>query len=203
MRICFLLAAALLMAACSETPTQTESKAPPKPPEPITGRLAFQYTFPSARGWAPDAQPLEIHNLNLEQVKSDEGKAGAWQVTYASMQRRQSRAYTWSAVEVEGSLHKGVFASPEEPWSARGGQQQPFPPAAVKIDTPEALQTAIAGSKDYLSKPGVRPQVTFQLELTPRFPDPTWRVLWGTSASNAEYSVFIDAATGKLLQRVQ
>ncbi|HEX5430990.1 MAG TPA: hypothetical protein VFW83_03425 [Bryobacteraceae bacterium] len=203
MKIWFLVAAVAALTACSEAPTQTQANTPAKLPEPITGRQAFQYTFPQARRWALDAEPIEIRNLNLDQVKSEDGKAGAWQITYVSMQRGRARVYTWSAIESGESLHKGVFASPEESWSARGGLNQPFSPAALKVDSPAALQTAVAHSKDYLDRPGARPQVTFLLELTPRFADPAWRVLWGNSASSAEYSVFVDATTGRFLQRVR
>ena len=35
-----------------------------------------------------------------------------------------------------------------------------------------------------------------------RFPDPTWRVIWGESVSASDYSVFIDATTGMLLEKM-
>jgi len=41
--------------------------------------------------------------------------------------------------------------------------------------------------------------VNFLCELTPRYPDPAWRVFWGQSISAAEWSVFIDATTGQYL----
>jgi hypothetical protein len=77
--------------------------------------------------------------------------------------------------------------------------QRPFVPEALTIDTPQALQTAVANSTDYLKKPYSKPQVTFLLESTPRFPNPVWRVLWGTSVGSAEYAVIVDAVTGALL----
>ncbi len=84
----------------------------------------------------------------------------------------------------------------EESWSGPRGQSQPFLVQALKIDTPDALQTAIQHSSEYLKKPGTKPEVTFQCELISRFPDPVWRVFWGQSVSGAEWSVFIDASTG-------
>ena len=199
MRIWFIPAAALLMAACSETPVETKTKTPEAPAAPITGRQAFQSTFPPARAWAPDSQPLRVRSINLDQVKSGDGKAGAWEITYVSEQMSRARPFTWSAVEAEGNLHKGVFKGLEESWSGSSGQERPFNSAALKIDTPEALKTAIAKSAEYLDKPGTKPPVSFLLEYTPRFPDPTWRVMWGASASTAEYSVFVDATTGAVV----
>ena len=201
MRIGYVLAVAILVSACSEAPTESaKTKAPEKPSEPITGRQAFQYTYPSARIWAPDCQPLTIRSMNLDQVKSSDGKAGAWEIIYVSNQLARARPYTWSALEID-NLHKGVFPGREESWRGPTGQEMPFPPQSLKIDTPEALETAIAKSKEYLDKPGDKPAVTFLLESTPRFPNPVWRVLWGTSVSSAKYFVTIDASTGALLGR--
>ncbi len=203
MRIYFLLALISVVSSCSDTATSEAPKAPPKAPEPITGRMAFQRTFPTARTWSPDCQPLRIHSLILDQVKAEDGKSGAWEVTYVSAQLGKARTYTWSAVEAGGNLHEGVFAGPVESWSGPQGQEHPFLPAAIAIDSTDALQTAIASSKKYLASPGTKPPVTFLLEATARFPDPAWRILWGTSIASAEYSVFVDATTGKFLQEVR
>ena len=202
MRICFLLTLLSFVSACSDTPTDSTAKTPPKPPEPITGRQAFQRTFPSARTWSPDCQPLRIRSLILDEMKGENGKAPAWEVTYVSSQQGRARRYTWSAIEAAGNLHEGVFAGPVESWIGPTGQQQPFPANTLLIDTPDAFATAVSASADYLKKPGDKPPVTFLLEFTARFPDPAWRVLWGASISTAEYSVFVDATTGKLLAKV-
>jgi hypothetical protein len=189
---------ALLLTACSEAPV-AEKKEPEKPPEPLTGRQAFQYTYGSARIWASDSLPIRIRSFNLEMPKSVNGKAGAWEITYVSQSRGRARTFTWSAVEVSESVPKGVFGAREEPWSGPQGQERPFLPAAIKIDTPEALQTALAKSREFTSKPGVKPQVNFLLELTPRFPNPAWRVFWGPSVSAAVWTVFVDASLGEYL----
>lgn len=201
MRFCFPLAAALFLAACSENPTAETKKAPEPPPAPVTGRQAFQQTYPQARTWAIDCQPMRIRSLNLPDPKSEGGKAGAWEILYVSPSRARQRIYTWSAIEAEGNLHKGVFAGLEEGWSGPTGQAKPFLVQALKIDTPQALDTALNHSTEYTKKSGEHPQVNFMLEYTPRYPDPAWRVFWGQSVSAAEWSVFVDATTGQYLGR--
>lgn len=186
----------LLSAACSEAPPA--AKAPKRPPEPLTGRQAFQQTYPAARTWAGDCQPSRVRGINLKNPESQDGKTGAWEITYVSEAKGRSLTYTWSAIEGEG-LHEGVFAGHEEPWMGPRSQDRPFPAAAIRIDTPEALRTAIEVSQDYLKRPGVKPRINFLLELTPRFPQPVWRVFWGETVSAAESSVFIDATTGQFL----
>jgi hypothetical protein len=193
--------AMITVTGCSDAPTvETKPKAEP-PSAPITGRQAFQMTYPSARTWAPDCQPIRMRSMHLPNVKSENGKAGAWQIDYVSQARGRQRSYSWSAIEGEGSLHKGVFGTQEEPWGGAQGQEQPFLAAALKIDTPEAWATAVGKSGEYLNKPGVKPRVNFMLTQTSRYPDPAWRVFWGESVSAAEWSVFIDATTGAFLGR--
>lgn len=188
----------LFLSACSDSPKSTEQQAAPKPPEALTGRQAFQRMYPQARGWAPDAQPIEIRSINLAQVKAEPGKAGAWQVIFISPSLAKSKTYTYSAVEGDGNLHEGVFGGIEESYSPRG-DSSPFLIAAIKIDSDAAYKTAAEHSAEYLKKNPDKP-VVFLMEQTRRFPDVTWRVIWGDSVSTSDYSVFIDGTTGKYLE---
>jgi hypothetical protein len=199
---CFqgLLPLALFLSACSDAPKTVEQKQPPKPPELLTGRQAFQRMYPQARGWAPDAQPLEIRSMNLAEMKADPGKAGAWQVIFVSPSLGKAKPYTYSAVEGEGSLHEGVFGGPAEDYSGRTGSF-PFQIAAIKVDSDEAYKTAAEKSEDYLKKNPDKP-VMFLMELNKKFPDVTWRVIWGDSVGTSDYSVFVDGTTGKYLERM-
>jgi len=198
MRIPSTALTALLLTACSDTRAPV-SKAPEPPPAPISGRQAFQYVYGSSRIWAPDSMPLTIRSLNVPGVPSENGKAGAWEVVFVSETMARARAYTWSAVETE-NVHKGVFPGPQESWRP-GGPNQPFSPALLKVDTTEALVAAINISGPYLNKPGQRPPVSYLLnyETATRYPNPVWRVLWGGSVSSAEYTVTVDASTGKVV----
>ncbi len=190
----------LFFSACSNAPKTVEQKQPPKPLEALTGRQAFQQMYPQARGWAPDAQPLQISSLNLAQVKADKGKAGVWQVIFVSPSRGKAKTYTNSAVEAEGNLHEGVFGGLEEDYTPRG-DASPFLIAAIKVDSDEAYNTAAAKSADYIQKNPDKP-VMFLMQLSRRFPDVTWRVIWGSSVSTSDYSVFVDGTTGKYLEKM-
>ncbi len=185
------------MAGCSEAPKEEVKKEAPKPPMPITGRQGFQMTYPSARAWANDAAPIRVQGVNLDSVKPETAKAPVWQVTYVSASRAAMRVYTWSTVE-EGNIHKGVFGSAQDRWSA-GGQERPFEPGGIQVDTSEALETALTKADKYLAKPGQKPMVNFLLEQTSRFNEPVWIVMWGNSPGNAEFTVTVGATTGKVL----
>jgi hypothetical protein len=189
----------LLLSACSQTPTETKVKEPEKPSAPITAQQAFRYTYPAARAWAGDSLPLRIRSIHLTDVPAEPGKAGAWEIIYVSQAQQQAKIYTWSAIEASETLHKDVFAGKAQGWSGSSGQEKPFEASAFHIDTPAALEAAIAGNKAYLDKPGTKPAVNFLLEFTPRFPDAVWRVMWGETAGSAQSTVFVDAATGQVV----
>ena len=193
------LVLAVLTAGCGSDSSKTEKKVE-KPLEPLTGRQAFQQAFPQARGWAPDAQPMQIKSILLEGVKAAPGKAGAWQMTFVSPGRSRIKTYTWSSIEAEGNLHKGVFAGPDESWSGPRGQEQPFLVQAIKIDSDDAYEAAAKKSADYIKKNPNKP-VTFIAEWVKRFPNAAWRVVWGESVGTSDYSVYVDAATGELLEK--
>lgn len=192
----------MLLAGCAEPPKKDAPKEPPKPAAPVSGRQAFQYVYPAARTWAPDAQPIQGRNLNLPEPKSEKGRCAAWEFTFASAAKGRTKSWTYSVVEAEGNLHKGTFAGPEAGFAGSIGQARPFSTFALKIDTDEALETATKASAEELKKVGDK-QVLFLLEYTPRFPNPAWRVMWGESLATSEYSVFVDAVTGQMLQKVK
>src|SRR5262245_50882687 len=143
--------AALALAACSSDTTTEVKKEPEKPAEPITGRQAFQSTFPSARIWAADCQPLRIRSFPLDEVKSGEGKAGVWEIMYVSLSKQAGKLYTWSAMDRGETLHKGVYGGQEQSWH-QSGAEMPFDAAAIAMDTPVALEAANSASKAYLNK---------------------------------------------------
>lgn len=197
MKLVASLFAIALLTACSSAPTEVAQEEPPPPPEPITGRQAFQSTFVTARGWAADAEPVRIRNFNLLEPASVDGKAGAWEVTYASASMGAVRAFTWSSVEAQG-LNKGVYGGQTASW-APGGRDPQFQSSLLGVDTPELLETAKEHATEYLESEGEKPPVTFLLETTSRFPNPVWRVMWGDSVGTAQFSVFLDATTGDYL----
>ncbi len=191
----------LLLAACSETSTQTK-KEPEKPPEPASGLSALFKMYQVARTWAIDAQVLKMNSIPLSEVPDvPRGRAAAWQATFTSDSHNQARTYTYSIVESAGNLHKGVFAGQPEAWSGAHGADSPFPMIAVKIDTDAAYQTALAQAGDYDKKNPGKP-ISFTIEKITRFPDPVWRVIWGESVGTSNFSVYVDASTGAFQEKM-
>ena len=207
MRKSLLFPAAALLAmltGCSDTPTASVAKKEAEKPEPVTGQSAVFKMYQMARAWAPDSQVMKMQSMHLSEVKEGApGTAAAWQATFVSDAKSRARSYTFSIVEGEGNLHKGAFAGPEEGWSGAHGIESPFLMAAVKIDTDAAYKTAMetprSHAAEYDKKNPGKP-ITFLLENNRKFPDVSWRVIWGESVGTSNFSVMVDASTGDYLQ---
>jgi hypothetical protein len=194
----------LMLAACSETPI---AKKEPEKLEPVTGITALYRMYQMARTWSADVQVLQLLSMRIAEFTQDvPGKAAAWQGTFVSDAKGRSRSITYSIVESQGNLHKGVFAGPEEHWWGPRGVARPFLIVAVKKDSDEAYQTALSNPKtkaaDYNKKTPGKP-ITVVLEKTSKFPDPAWRVIWGETAGTSNFSVYVDASTGAYLQTMR
>ena len=195
--------ATVFFAGCSSTPKEAaEKKAPEKPPEAISGRSAFYKMYPTARMWANDVQALRLSSIRMDGVKDEPGKAGAWEATFISPSKLKSKTFTYSVVEGSGNLHKDVFAGFEEDFRNPRGQSAPWVIPAFKIDSDEALATALKKSADYVKKNPGKPMF-YLLEQTPRYPDLAWRIVWGESVSTSNYSVYVDATTGEYLETMR
>jgi hypothetical protein len=188
----------LVLAGCSTAPPTPQKKTEEKPAEPVTGRQALQQMSIAARGWAGDIEPIKVTCILLPEVKAEPGKAPAWQAIFVSASQGKARSYTYSVVESEGNLHKGVFAGLDENWSA-SGEAKPFPMAAIKVDSDQAYQTALKQGAEYDKKNPGKP-IIFLLEANKKFPDVSWRVIWGESVGTSAFSVFVDASTGQYLE---
>jgi hypothetical protein len=189
----------LLVAGCSEPPATPKKDVTPLPP--VTGRNALYKMFNAARSWSLDVEVLDLRSIDMKEVKVERGLSAAWQATFVSARLNRQRPYTYSIIESEGNLHKGVFAGLEDSWTGPHGASTPFVIAAVKTDSDEVYRTALKKGAEYDRKNPNKP-IAFVLEKTDRFPNPAWRVVWGESVGTSNFSIFIDASTGLYLQTI-
>ncbi len=194
------LLATALATSCGGGPQRQERTEPP--PEPVTGLRAFFRIYPTARVWAEDVQGLRLVSLSIPEMKPKGGAYPAWRATFYSPSKAAAKSFTFSVVESYGNIHKGVFEGPAESFSPGAGERwEPWPISALKIDSDRAYEVAVQNSQDYIKKHPDQ-QVTFVLEKTRRHPNLTWRVVWGQSESRSDYSVFIDASTGDVVEKM-
>ena len=189
--------AALLLASCTSEPAKPAKPAQPvQAPKAITGRAAFYKMFPAARQWATDAQGIQLLSMQFQEVPAPPGMAGAWQGMFVSASLQQSKTFTWAAIDAPGNLKQGVFAGEKGDFNGKIDQAMPFFNQALHIDSDEAFKA--------LDVPPMKGEpINFLLEFTSRFPDLTWRVIWGESVGQASKSGFVDASTGKVAEKVR
>ena len=186
----------LLTSGCSSEPAAAPVKPAAETPKAITGRSAFYKMFPAARQWASDAQGIQLISIHLQEVQGSPGTAGAWQAIFVSASLHQQKTYTWSAIDAPGNLKQGVFPGDKGDFNGKIEQAMPFFNQALHVDSDEAFKA--------LETPPVKDEpISFLLEFTPRFPDLTWRVMWGESVGSAKKSGFVDASSGKVIEKVR
>ena len=188
--------AVAVLAGCGTEPAKPVKPVAVEAPKPITGRSAFYRMFPAARQWAADAQGIQLRSIHLEEVQGAPGTAGAWQAMFVSASLHQSKTFTWSAIDAPGNLKQGVFPGDKGDFNGKIEQALPFFNQALHIDSDEAFKS--------LNVPAVKGEpINFLLEFTSRFPDLTWRVMWGESVGSASKSGFVDATTGQVVDKVR
>lgn len=199
-KVLFPIVVLALLAGCSDTSSKSATPAEPaKPAEPVGGLKATYQMFAAARAWSPDIQVLSIRNVPVAGVAVQPGKYGAWEAVFVSYSKGRAKTYTYSVVEGEGNLHKGVFAGLDQSWSGPRGQTKPFSMQAMKIETDEVLKAAKEKAQEYEKKNPGKP-INFIAELNSQYPDPVWRVVWGESVGTSNFSIYVDAVTGKYLR---
>lgn len=189
----FAMAPALLLAGCSSTP---EVKVEKKPAEPVTGLHALFAAYGKARLWAPDIKVYRVSSINIDQVKSQPGKAPVWQAIFASESLNQKRAYTYSVADVSTSIREGTFPDSPVSWT---NDNRAFLIAAVRADTDKAWETALKHAADYAKKYPDMP-ISYVLEMGRQVSAPMWRVIWGESATSSALSILVDANSGDYLE---
>jgi hypothetical protein len=181
----------ILLCGCSDPPRPKAEEST----DPVSAQTAFHRMFVSARGWAQDALPLRVAQIDVEEVRAEAGKAAAWEAVFLSQAQQKMRRFTYSVINRPArNLRGGVNAEPPQAWS--GGGERPFVPQGFRTDSTAAYKVAMKHGRDYARKHPDQP-VKFLLEWTTRFPAPTWRVYWGETVSSSPYSVFVDAVTGE------
>ena len=205
-RLLLTVVSVIVFAGCSDAPPKTAAKAPEAPPEPVSGSTAFFRMYTAARAWATDLQPLRMNSVNLPEVKKVPGKAAAWQATFVSTQRSAAKTYSYSVIEsTSAGIHKGVFAGNEEGWRGPPPAAKPFMIQALKIDSDAAYEIALKKGKKAAEYMKANPDknVMFLLEQNNKFPNLTWRVIWGESVGTSNYSIFVDASSGEYLETMR
>lgn len=195
----------LLLAACTSAPVAEKKKEPPKPAEPVGSQKAFFQMYGSARTWAADINGFQLLSVATKDMPGKDGNYPAWRGVFASPSKRATKSFVYSVVSEDGGLSKGITRdSNEDRFEGVRGQNVDWPMQALKINSDAALKTALSkGKGDEYSKKHPEIPITILLEKIKKFPNPAYRIIWGTSVSQSSFSVYVDATTGEYLETVR
>jgi hypothetical protein len=193
------------IAGCSSEPEKKEGSAAPAKPaakkdEYETGRVAFQKTYISARGWAADAKPFKLEAQCFSDAPATEGKCGVWRAVFASAERRAVKPFVWSGVHSPDAPPAGVNPGTEDDYNPSNPNTQPFDLSFLKQDSDKAFEVAQKHGGEKLMKADPKQPVTFMLDWWPKENKLKWHVIYGTSLSDAKLRVAVDATTADFLK---
>jgi hypothetical protein len=200
------VAVAGLAGCSSEAPApaaKKEEKKPEPPAAPVSGQSAVFAMYQVARAWSGDVALFHVEDIPISEVKPEDGKYGAWRAFFVSPSKNQKRSYTFSVVDAEGGLFKGVRPGAEVAYTS-SNLIKPFGIQDFKVDSTAALEAArkVPETEGYIKKNPDLP-VHYIAEWPSSLPAPAWRVLWGQSVGTSNYSVYIDATSGKFLKKAR
>jgi len=188
---------------CTSKPEQSESAKPaPKPAEYLTGRVAFQKMYLTARGWSGDATPFRLQSQYTADAPVGEGKAGLWRASFASPARRMMKMFIWSGLVGPDAPERGVTFTTEDSWSTSNTSTHPFNFEFIKIDSDKAYEVAEKNGGSKLTKKDPKQPVYFILDWDNAKNMLVWHVIYGTNQDDTKLRIAVNASTGEF-ERVE
>ncbi len=194
-----------LLAGCSsepEKPVTPVVKQPPKQ-ETVTGRVAFQKFYQTARLWAPDARCFRLESDITKESPGRDGKSGVWRAYFASTARNASKQFVWSGLTADDAPARGVSpVGADQAFSAANLSTQPFDIAFLKVDSDQALEVAQKHGGEAILKKNPDQPVRYILNWNPKKNQLEWHVVYGIAELDAKLNVAVNASTGEF-ERVE
>jgi hypothetical protein len=194
-RLAIVLLSLAMISGCTSEAPQPAPKA--QPPDPQTGRSAFQHMFIAARGWAPDIRPYQLQSGVVGDQKGRDGKAVVWTAAFTSANMHASKPYTWSGIDAPDTPSRGVNPGTQDRFTPGNDFDVQF----LKVDSDKAFSVAQDHGGDKLLKEKPDTPVTYQLDWNKSGGNLVWHVIYGTSRNQAALVADVDATTGAFLRK--
>ena len=194
-RLAIVLLSLAMISGCTSEAPQPAPKA--QPPDPQTGRTAFQHMFIAARGWAPDIRPYQLQSGVVGDQKGRDGKAVLWTAAFTSANMHGSKPYTWSGIDAPDTPSRGVNPGTKDSFTPGNDFDVQF----LKVDSDKAFSVAQDHGGDKILKEKPDTPVTYQLDWNKSGGNLVWHVIYGTSRNQAALVADVDATTGAFLRK--
>src|ERR1700679_243217 len=184
------IASLSLVGCSSNTPGESQpAKSVPKQAEYVTGRVAFQKMYLSARGWAGDATPFRLQSQFTPDAPMGEGKAGLWRASFGSPARRMMKMFIWSGLVGPDAPEQGITFSAEDSWSPTNTSTRVFNFEFLKTDSDKAYEIAEKNGGSKLTQKNPKQPAFFVLDWDGEKNQLVWHVMYGTTQSGAQLGI--------------
>lgn len=190
----------LTLSGCSSEPTKTAPTV--KPPEYLTGHVAFQKMYAASRGWARDPQGFRLTSTLTADSKGHDGKSGMWSASFASAAQHSAKPYFWSGSNAPEAPERGVTWGSEDNYSPTNASTHVFDMSFLKVDSDAALKTAMKHGGDKLLEKDPNQSVLYLLEWDGPSNSLLWHIIFGTARTDNKLEVVVNASSGDFV-RVQ
>ena len=194
-RLALILLLLAIISGCTSEAPQPAPKA--LPPDPQTGRSAFQHMFIAARGWAPDIRPYQLQSAAVGDQKGRDGKAVLWTAAFTSASMRASKPFSWSGIDAPDTPARGVNPGTQDNFTPGNDFDVQF----LKVDSDKAFAVAQEHGGDKILKDKPDLAVTYLLDWNRSGSNLVWHVIYGTSRNQAALVADVDATTGAFLRK--
>jgi hypothetical protein len=196
-----LILLALLTACSSDSNKPTEEVKPEvKGPELLTARSAFQKQYVAARGWNQDARPYRIDSVVTSDGNGRDGKWAEWRGGFASAAQRSAKTYVWSGSAAEGAPSRGINPGIEDSYSPTNASMQTWDIQFLKIDSDQAVATAMKHGGDKVLEKAPDTPVTYVCDWNHNTNQLIWHVIFGANREGSKLTVSVDASTGEFIR---
>lgn len=152
--------------------------------------------YVSARTWAADAQPVRLESRPNKEDPQD-GRAGMWAGIFVSASKQNVRNYSWSGIA--GDPDKGVSPGGMDYYSPANASTRPFDLNFLKVDSIKALEVANKKGGAALLKKDPHQPIKYMMFFDAQKGQLLWRVIYGTSLSDAKLKVLVNASSGEFV----
>jgi hypothetical protein len=190
------------LTACSSDSNKPTEEAKPevKGPELLTARSAFQKQYVAARGWNQDARPYRIDSVVTSDGNGHDGKWAVWRGGFASATQRSAKTYVWSGSAAEGAPSRGINPGIEDSYSPTNASMQTWDIQFLKIDSDQAVATAMKHGGDKVLEKAPETPVTYVCDWNHNTNQLIWHVIFGPNRESSKLTVSVDASTGEFIR---
>jgi len=194
-RLALILLLLSIISGCTSEAPQPAPTA--QPPDPQTGRSAFQHMYIAARGWAPDIRPYQLQSAAVGDQKGRDGKAVLWTSAFTSASMHASKPFSWSGIDAPDTPSRGVNPGTQDNFTPGNDFDVQF----LKVDSDKAFAVAQEHGGDKILKDKPDTPVIYLLDWNRSGSNLVWHVIYGTNRNQAALVADVDATTGAFLRK--